>query len=427
MSAVHPSPILTGCDRLLRAPKRVADRTTALLAHGAAVTADGRPIHLALQQAGAAPHVLFAPEHGYYGVEQDMIPGREQRDPWTDIPIRSLYGEDEGSLHPDPSAFDDIDLLLIDLQDVGSRYYTYVATAVWATEVALAAGVEVWVLDRPNPLGGEHIEGNRLPTAFNSFVGAFPIPVRHGLTIGELFRFEAARRGWDRAGLTVWAMAGWRRAMTWSDLERPWIAPSPNMPTYATAVLYPGGCLLEATTASEGRGTTRPFQLIGAPWIDDPPALAADVRRALDRSGGEDVVALPTYFRPQFQKHAGLRCGGVELVAPPRVARAAGLAAYRFGVHLLACLRDASQRAAAVDGSGDVDWGWRREPYEFVTDRPAIDLLTGDPRVRAQLDAGVAGNDIVAAVEDDWRRDERAFRDAREPHLLYPSTRHEIR
>ena len=391
--AVH-----TGLDRLLAAPGRLAGRHYGLLAHGASVTADLAPIHLALAASAAGPPAaLFGPEHGYYGVEQDMVAAAGGADPWTGAPLHSLYGNAEASLRPCPRAFDGLDLLIVDLQDVGARYYTYAATAVWAAEAALAAGCEVWVLDRPNPLGGEVVEGNLHEDGYESFVGAFRLPVRHGLTLGELVRLEAQRRGWG-PGLTVWEMEGWRRDMLWQETGLPWIAPSPNMPTPATAAVYPGLCLIEGTELSEGRGTTRPFLLVGAPGVD-PPHLAA--RLAAAEVPGVGVV--PTYFRPQFQKHAGALCGGVELVVTDRRA----LPAFRLGVELL--------RAAAEAAPGA--FAWRTAAYEFVTDRPAIDLLAGSDACRRGVEGDRAVLDSWIAS---WREDEAAFREERREVLLYP-------
>ena len=386
----------TGLDRLLAEAHLLAGRRYGILAHGAAITRDARPIHLALAASEAgAPQALFGPEHGFYGIEQDMIPAEGGRDPWTGAPTLSLYGACEGSLKPAPSAFAGLDLLLIDLQDIGSRYYTYAATGIWAAEAALAAGCEVWVLDRPNPLGGEVVEGGLLRPGFESFVGAFHLPVRHGLTLGELFRLEAARRNWS-GSWRVWEMEGWSRGMEWAETGLPWVAPSPNMPTLATALLYPGGCLVEATELSEGRGTTRPFQLVGAPGLD-PKALA----EALAARGLPGVAFLPTYFRPQFQKHRGQVCGGVELqVTDPKA-----FASYRTGVELL----DAVRRLAP-----DV-FAWRSAPYEFVTDRPAIDLLTGSSDCRLAIEGGAPLSDWIAG----WAREERTFREERAAILLY--------
>ena len=392
--------VQTGLDRLLADPSRLAERAYGILAHGASITRDGRPIHLALAETAAGPaRALFGPEHGYYGIEQDMIPAEGGSDPWTGAPILSLYGDSEQTLRPCPSAFAGLDLLLIDLQDVGSRYYTYAATGIWAAEAAMAAGCEVWVLDRPNPLGGEVIEGNLLGDGYESFVGAFRLPVRHGLTLGELFRLEARRRNWigHNAYFTVWYMDGWTRGMTWEETGLPWIAPSPNMPTPTTALVYPGGCLVEATELSEGRGTTRPFQLTGAPFID-PKRLAAELN-GRDLPG---VRFVPTYYRPQFQKHRGAICAGVELL----VTDPGAFQSYRTGAELL----------DAIHRLWPDDFAWREAPYEFVSDRPAIDLLTGGPEYRRAVESGEGLADWVAA----WKNDEREFREECREILLYP-------
>ncbi len=390
--------IATGLDRLLARPGDLAGRRFGLLAHGASVTAACVPAHLALAAEGAPPARLFGPEHGYYGVEQDMIPAASQRDPWTGIDIVSLYGEDASSLLPRPEAFAGLDLLLIDLQDIGTRYYTYAATAVWAAEAARAAGCEVWILDRPNPLGGELIEGNLPEPGFASFVGAFRMPVRHGLTLGEIVRLEAHRRQWGRLP-EVLAVEGWRRGDLWPATGRPWIAPSPNMPTFETALVYPGLCLLEATELSEGRGTTRPFLVLGAPELR-PTALA----EALAPLAAMGIAAIPTYFRPQFQKHRGEICGGVELV----VRDGTQVRAYRLGLEILVALKSVAPRL----------FRWREAPYEFVADRPAIDLLTGSDVFRRALD-GDPTADLEAWLAT-FAVDEEAFREERREILLYP-------
>jgi uncharacterized protein YbbC (DUF1343 family) len=390
---------LTGLDRVLTHSARLRGRRYGLLAHGASLTRDARPVHRALAASPAGPPAaLFGPEHGFYGIEQDMVGAAGGVDPWTGVPLVSLYGDSAETLRPSTHAFDGLDLLLIDLQDVGSRYYTYAATAVWAAEVALAAGCEVWVLDRPNPIGGDVVEGNLPQAGYESFVGAFQLPVRHGLTLGELVRLEARRRGWGE-GWEVWSLEGWTRSMPWEATGLPWVAPSPNMPTLLTALVYPGGCLVEATGLSEGRGTTRPFQLTGAPGLD-PVALADELNgRALP-----GCAWVPTYFRPQFQKHRGEHCGGVELV----VTDGEALQSYRTGLELL----DAVRRVAP-----DV-FTWRDAPYEFVSDRPAIDLLTGGSDARQALESGGGLADWIAS----WKADEARFREERRDILLYPET-----
>jgi uncharacterized protein YbbC (DUF1343 family) len=387
----------TGLDRLLADIGRLAGRRYGLLAHSAAVDRLLQPAHLALARAGGqGPARLFAPEHGFYGVEQDMVPAAGAVDPWTGVEVVSLYGTDASSLTPDADAFRGLDLLLIDLQDVGARYYTYAATAVWAAEAALAAGCEVWVLDRPNPLGGEVVEGNLRQPGFESFVGAFATPVRHGLTLGELVTLEARRRGWTADALEVVTMTGWRRADLWPATGRPWLAPSPNLPSLDGVLLYPGLCLVEATRVSEGRGTTRPFQLVGAPGLD---ALALAER--LDEQQHPGVAFIPAWFRPQFQKHAGEACSGVQI----EVVDAGQAAPYELGVELIAALFELGGEAFA----------WRDEPYEFESERPAIDLLTGSRDLRAALETGADHRPWIEA----WGEDEERFRAEREAALLY--------
>lgn len=388
--------IATGLDALLQDTTALRGRRYGLLAHAGAVSAGCEPAHLALTARERPPRVLFGPEHGYYGVEQYMVPAADERDPLSGVPIRSLYGEEEHSLRPAADAFDGLDLLVIDVQDVGARYYTYAATGIWAAEVAIAAGCEVWILDRPNPLGGDVIEGNLRRPGLESFIGAFELPVRHGLTLAELVRLEGRRRGWPEDAVRVWTMEGWRRSMLWRDTGRPWVAPSPNLPTPESALVFPGVCLLEATEISEGRGTTQPFQLLGAPGLD-PVALTTRLR-ALDLPG---IEVLPTYFRPQFWKHAGALCGGIQLV----VTEPTELSPYRFGLEFLSAVRSLAPEV----------FTWRQEPYEFVADRPAIDLLTGDHVFREALDSDGDWHDWV----DTWAPEEAAFRDERQDILIY--------
>jgi uncharacterized protein YbbC (DUF1343 family) len=392
---------VTGLERLLADPTRLVGRRYGLLAHGASVTADCQPIHLALAGSAAGlPAALFGPEHGYYGIEQDMVASESGLDSWTKAPLHSLYGDSEATLRPSPEAFAGLEILVIDLQDVGSRYYTYAATAIWAAEAALEAGCQVWVLDRPNPLGGDVIEGNLPLPGFESFVGAFRLPVRHGLTLGELFRLEARRRKWQ-FGWDVWTMEGWKRSMHFEDTGLPWVAPSPNMPTIATAFVYPGACLIEATDLSEGRGTTRPFLLFGEPGFH-PPKVAEH----LSRVKLPGVAFVPTYFKPQFQKHKGKVCGGVEIVVTDRAA----FRPYRMGIELLSTARMGWEEA----------FPWRLDPYEFVDDRPAIDLLTGSAVLREALEGWDAR--LIEDWVDSWKADEAEFRRERADVLLYPET-----
>jgi uncharacterized protein YbbC (DUF1343 family) len=390
--------IITGLDRLLRDSMTLAGRPYGLLAHAAAATSSQRTIVEALAASPAkAPRRLFSPEHGFWAVEQDMVPSSHERDAFFGIETISLYGSDEESLQPPPGAFDGLEVLLVDLQDIGSRIYTYAATAVWTAEAALAAGLEVWVLDRPNPLGGERVEGNLIREGFHSFVGAFRLPARHGLTLGELVRLEARRRRWDAAGLRVIELEGWRREAP--DGAGPgwrWRSPSPNMPALVTAWLFPGSVLVEATELSEGRGTTRPFELVGAPGLP-----AVEIARRMNARALPGVAYLPVQFRPQFQKHAKQVCSGVEIVVTDR----AVFPSYRAGIELLRAIHEVAPQ----------ELRWRAAPYEFVADRPAIDLLTGGDDFRRLLEGG---GDLDAWIAT-WRADEDAFLAERVPALLY--------
>lgn len=389
--------IRTGLDALLEEVGELAGRRYAIAAHAAAVSADLLPVHLALLRRGAEPPaLLLAPEHGFYGIEQDMVGSSDRLDPVSGTPIESLYDGSEESLKPRASVFADLDLVLIDFQDVGSRYYTYAATALWTAEAALEAECEVWVLDRPNPLGGVEVEGKLPRPELASFVGAFAVPVRHGMTLAELLLWGLGEKGANRAALRIWPLQGWARSMSWAATGRYWLAPSPNVPTPTTAQVYPGGCLIEATNLSEGRGTTRPFELIGSPGIE-PVALAE--RLAAARLPGARFV--PVYFRPGFQKHAGAVCGGVQWI----VEDAEALRPLRCGVEILSAVREL-----------DPGFAWRREPYEFVSEIPAIDLLTGSEELRTALEDG----EELESWLGSWMADEQAFRDARRDVLLYP-------
>ena len=391
--------IATGLDRLLSDPSSLAGRRYGLLSHAAAATSHPpRSIVEALAASAAgAPRRLFSPEHGFWAVEQDMIPSEHERDPFFGIETVSLYGSSEESLEPPPGSFDGLDLLLIDLQDIGNRVYTYAATAVWTAEKAIARGVEVWVLDRPNPLGGERIEGNLRRDGFASFVSAFRLPMRHGLTLGELLRLEAKRRGWDQGGLRIVELEGWEREEpAGSRSGWRWRTPSPNMPTLDTAIVFPGSVLIEATELSEGRGTTRPFELIGAPGL-----AGAELARRMNDRRIPGVAYLPVRFRPQFQKHARQVCDGVEIV----VTDAAVFPSYRAGIELLRAIHELDP--AALE--------WRRAPYEFVSDRKAIDLLTGGDEFRTRLESGGDLDGWIAS----WQADEDAFLEERRSTLLY--------
>jgi uncharacterized protein YbbC (DUF1343 family) len=386
--------VLTGLERIARGDEEVLKllrgKKLGLCAHPASVDLKLRHARTVLEEQGLELAALFGPEHGYGGEAQDMISIRDER---ADLPVYSLYGASEAELSPSPEQLAGLSAIVIDLQDVGARYYTFVWTAVLILRAAAKSGVRTIVLDRPNPLGGEILEGAPQRPGYRSFVGLCDVPVRHGMTIGELCQMAAAQDGLDRDALRVIPMRGYMRSMSFEDTGLPWVMPSPNMPTPDTARVYPGGCLLEATNLSEGRGTTRPFELWGAPFL--PAAeIAADIQ-------AEGFELRPLSFSPTFHKFARERCFGLQ-VHVTDLERARSYALY---LRLIAEVRRRAPDAFA----------WRTAPYEFVSDRPAIDLLTGGPEFRNTVDAGGELEPLLEADE----RGARMFEEVRAPWLLY--------
>lgn len=338
---------------------------------------------------------LFGPEHGVRGEAQDMVGVRSARDARTGVEVHSLYGDRHESLEPRAEWLAGLDAVVFDIQDVGSRYYTYVYTMALCMKAAAKAKVDFVVLDRPNPISGAHVEGNLVDDGYRSFVGQYALPNRHGMTAGELARLFNQVGRIDCA-LTVVPCQGWRRSQWYDETGRVWVPPSPNMPTLATATVYPGQCLVEGTNVSEGRGTTRPFELFGAPFLD-PDRLV----EALEAERIPGVRFRPAYFTPTFQKYAGESCGGAMLHVVDREA----FRPVRTGVAVLrACRR--------VGGEA---FRWRTEKYEFVADRLAIDLLCGGPGVREAIDAGRPLLECLAGFDELSAR----FLPLRERHLLY--------
>jgi uncharacterized protein YbbC (DUF1343 family) len=364
-----------------------------MIVHPASVCADLSFSSDYLIRAGFRIEALFGPQHGARGEKQDnMIESDSYVDPVSGLPVHSLYGEVR---KPTPKMLDGLDVVLFDLQDVGVRVYTFVWTMALAMEACAEAGLPFVVLDRPNPVGGLTREGQTLRSGYESFVGLHPIPLRHGLTAGELARWLEAERGID-CDLDVVRCDGWSRGMSWADTGLPWVQPSPNLPTPDSCDVYPGMVLLEGTNLSEGRGTTRPFELFGAPWIE-PQSFAAEVAGEL----GPGVVLRPGYFEPTFQKHAGVMCGGGQLHVTDRDA----LRSVRTAVALLsACRRHAPD-----------DFAWRDPPYEYEEVLPPIDILWGSDALRAGIDSGASVDSIMDGAESDLA----AFDASVEPWLLY--------
>lgn len=335
---------------------------------------------------GVTLAALFGPEHGFAGTAQDLIGVGDSAE--GALRIHSLYGATVDSLRPTAEQLRGLDALVIDLQDVGARYYTFQATMLYCMEACAANGVAMVVLDRPNPLG-HAVEGPALKSGFESFVGPHNVATRHGMTVGQLARFYQKHRV-PGVQLEVIDCDGLRPEWFFDETGLPWVLPSPNMPTLDTAIVYPGMCLIEGTNLSEGRGTTRPFELIGAPWLSP-----REVAKRLQAESLPAVEFRPAWFRPTFQKFAGRECGGVQLHVTERET----FCPVRTGLAVLAVLRELSGTRFA----------WRTEEYEFVSDRPAIDLLFGSSRERLALEAGASWRDVAKA----WEAEERAFGAAR--------------
>jgi uncharacterized protein YbbC (DUF1343 family) len=393
--AIRQKTVVPGIDRLLTHDRElVAGRRVGLLCNPASVDAGFR--HTAdrlFEDPDITLVALFGPQHGFRSDLQDnMVETPHGRDCRRKVPIFSLYSD---TREPTADMLRGLDLLIVDLQDVGTRVYTFVYTMANCLRAAARYRVPVVVCDRPNPIGGDSIEGARLEEPWTSFVGQFPIPMRHGMTIGELARLFNERFGIG-ADLHVVRLDGWTRDMYLDETGLPWIIPSPNLPTLDSAVVYPGAVLFEGTMLSEGRGTTRPFEIIGAPWIDGERLADEMNRRALP-----GVHFRPAFFEPTFQKHAKRSCGGCQLHVVDRDA----FAPLRTAVELIAEFRRANPGKFA----------WREPPYEYEHEKEPIDILFGSDRLRRTLDADGSVNDLIAS----WRDDEEDFRRERQPFLLY--------
>jgi uncharacterized protein YbbC (DUF1343 family) len=337
--------------------------------------------------------VLFSPQHGLRGEKQDnMVSSPDFEDPLLQISVVSLYGP---RLDPPLEALREIDLLLVDMQDVGTRVYTYGATLAKVMGASAQMGVKVAVLDRPNPIGGAQVEGNLLQPHWASFVGPYPLPMRHGFTLGELARYYNATQNLG-CDLTVIPARGWRRGDYFDATGLPWIMPSPNLPTLEGIIVYPGQVLLEGTNLSEGRGTTRPFELCGAPFLE-PRRLLSELKD-IPLPG---VVLREVGFEPTFHKWAGELCHGFQLHVTDRRA----FKPYFTTLALLSVIRRLYPE----------EFAWRQPPYEYETERLPIDLLTGDAAIREAIDAGRTITELEAA----WQPDLDGFLKTSQEFWLY--------
>jgi uncharacterized protein YbbC (DUF1343 family) len=382
-----------GSDLLLSSPRLKGKRVGVVCNHA---SLDRGFLHI-VDRLAAADHLtlaaIFGPQHGFRSdVQDNMIETPHANDPGRRVPIYSLYSE---TREPTAEMLSGIDVLVIDLQDVGARIYTYIYTMANCMRACARHRIPVIVCDRPNPIGGVDVEGARLVPGFESFVGQFPIPMRHGMTIGELARLfnEVFSIG---AQLEVVTMEGWRRDMYADQTGLPWVMPSPNMPTLDTAIVYPGTVLFEGIMLSEGRGTTRPFELVGAPWIE-----AERFARDMNALGLNGVHFRPAVFEPTFQKHAKQTCGGCQIHVIAR--------------HLFKPVLVGVALAGMFRRTNPSKFAWRQPPYEYEHDKMPIDILAGSDTLRRQIEADVPAAEIAAS----WRADEEAFRTVRERFLLY--------
>jgi uncharacterized protein YbbC (DUF1343 family) len=384
--------VTPGSERLI-ASGRLRNRPIGVVCNPASVNADFGHVIDRLGSGGAVVAAIFGPQHGFRSdVQDNMIETAHAKDPRRRVPIYSLYSE---TREPTAEMLAGLDALVIDLQDIGARIYTFIYTMANCLRAAARHGLEVIVCDRPNPIDGVSVEGPMLRPGYESFVGQFPIPMRHGLTTGELARLfnEAFGIG---ATLEVVPMEGWDRRVYQDATGLPWVMPSPNMPTLDSAVVYPGTVLFEGTLLSEGRGTTRPFELLGAPWIDAESFASAMNARRLP-----GVHFRPAVFEPTFQKHAKTACGGCQIhVLDRRAFRPCAAAAA-----LLLEFRRASPDRFA----------WRQPPYEYEHDKLPVDILAGSPDLRAQVN----GDQPLGAIVESWEAELASFLPVRKDFLIY--------
>ncbi len=390
---------LTGLDVLIREDfLRLNGKSIGLVCNQASVSHDYRhvlEILLAKHQGGHLQlKAVFGPQHGLFGHTQDNMIEWEaddfRRQPFATY---SLYGQHR---EPTPEMLKELDVLVIDLQDVGARYYTFIWTIALCIKACAAAGIPVMILDRPNPINGIQVEGTLLDPEFASFVGLYPLPIRHGLTFGEIAKYLQSKF-FPTADLSVIQMEGWDRSAYLDQTDAPWAIPSPNMPTVDTAVVYPGGCLIEGTNLSEGRGTTRPFEIIGAPYLDGWKLAERLNSRALP-----GVTFRALQFEPTFNKFAGTLCEGVFLHVTDR-------AAFQPVLTFVGLLQDVLSLAPG-------QFNWNPPPYEYEYLKLPIDILNGNVWLREAIEKQVPLNEI----RDRFQEECRSFESVRRESLLYP-------
>lgn len=389
---------LTGLDLLARDGfQALKGKAIGVLCNQASVSRDLDHILDLLRKDHASGHLkvqaVFGPEHGLYGHTQDnMIEWEGKADPRTGFVIHSLYGQHR---EPTKEMLKGVEVLLVDIPDVGARYYTFIWTMALCMKACETLGIPVLVLDRPNPIGGLAVEGTMLDPAFDSFVGLYPLPTRHGLTVGEVAK-HLHRQFFPKLKLEVVAMEGWNRSLFYDETGQPWAMPSPNMPSLETAIVYPGGCLLEATNISEGRGTTRPFEIFGAPFID-----GWKLSEALNEHGLPGVKFRPIQFEPTFNKHTKTLCEGAFIHVLDREA-------FEPVLTFVAILQEIRRQC------GD-KLEWRAGPYEYEYEKRPIDILAGNDWLAADID----NLRPLPQIRQRFLQECKAFEAARKGVLLY--------
>jgi uncharacterized protein YbbC (DUF1343 family) len=382
-----------GSDVLLSSGRLKGSRIGVVCNHASLDRDFGHLIGKLAAAEGVTLAAIFGPQHGFRSdVQDNMVETPHGDDPRLRVPIYSLYSE---TREPTAEMLRGIDALVIDLQDIGARIYTYIYTMANCLRAAARHGVRVIVCDRPNPIGGTNVEGACLQPGWESFVGQFPLPMRHGMTIGELAALFNDAFGIG-ALVDVVRMEGWSRNMYADGTGLPWVMPSPNIPTLDTAIVYPGTVLFEGTMLSEGRGTTRPFELVGAPWIE-AERFAAE----MNGLGLPGAYFRPAGFEPTFQKHARQPCGGCQIHVTDRDA-----------------FRPVITGVALIDTFRRLDTGrfaWRQPPYEYEHDKMPIDILAGSDTLRQQVESGTP----IAEIAASWKDDETEFKRLRRPFLMY--------
>jgi uncharacterized protein YbbC (DUF1343 family) len=388
--------VLTGLDRFEKTwPRKLKGSRVGLLVHPSSVNKKLSPaFSILLRSKKCELKALFGPQHGIRGETQDNMAEWEGFvDPLTRLPVHSLYGH---TRKPEPAMFKDIDVLVVDIQDVGSRYYTFIWTMELCMQACLEMNKSLVILDRPNPIGGFRTEGPVLHEEYASFVGQRPLPIRHGMTTGEIGNYFY-NEFYPSLDFHIIPMEDWKRKMWFDETCLPWVMPSPNMPTLDTATVYPGMCLLEGTNVSEGRGTTKPFEIFGAPFIE--PEHLVSCLGDLNLPG---VVFRPLYFQPTFQKHAGQLCGGAQI----HIINRNLFRPFKTGVAIIKTTNTLYSQQFA----------WKQPPYEYEREKLPIDILAGTDRLRRDIEKGTQLDKMEAWWEEQSTDVNKKFR---KRYLLY--------